>query len=285
MPAAIIDGKKQASMIRDEVAREVLSLKKRGVTPGLAVVLVGQNPASQVYVRNKRTACKKAGIESFSHDLPEDVSENKLLKLIDDLNGDEKVHGILVQIPLPDHIDSAKVIDAIRPAKDVDGFHPENVGLLTLGRQCLRPCTPSGIIHLIESTGIEISGKRACVLGRSNIVGKPVAIMLMERNATITVCHSRTQAIDEEMGRSDIVVAAIGRPGFVKGAWIREGAIVIDVGINRLEDGSLTGDVEYEEACKRAAFITPVPGGVGPMTIAMLLKNTVAAAKNAADIS
>ncbi len=271
-------------MIRDEVARDVLTLEKQGVTPGLAVVLVGQNPASQVYVRNKRTACRKAGVESFSHDLPEDVSEDKLLRLIDDLNGDEKVHGILVQLPLPDHIDSSKVIDAIRPAKDVDGFHPENVGLLTLGQPCLRPCTPSGIIHLIESTGIEISGKRACVLGRSNIVGKPVAMMLMEHNATVTVCHSRTQAIDEEIGRSDIVVAAVGRPGFVKGAWIREGAVVIDVGINRLEDGSLAGDVEYEEAREHAAFITPVPGGVGPMTIAMLLKNTVTAAKNAANI-
>ena len=284
MPAAIIDGKKEAQVIRDEVARDVAALQKQGVTPGLAVVLVGQNPASQVYVRNKRTACKKAGIESFSHDLPEDTSEETLLKLVKKLNDDNKVHGILVQLPLPGHIDSSKIIEAIVPAKDVDGFHPENVGLLTLGQPCLRPCTPSGIIHLIESTGVEISGKRACVLGRSNIVGKPVAMMLMERNATITVCHSRTQAIDEEIGRSDIVVAAIGRPGFVKGAWIREGAIVIDVGINRLEDGSLAGDVEYEQASERAAFITPVPGGVGPMTIAMLLRNTVTAARNAANI-
>ena len=284
MPAAIIDGKKEASMIREEVARDVMALQKQGITPGLAVVLVGQNAASQVYVRNKRTACKKAGIESFSHDLPEDISEEKLLRLIGDLNGDAKVHGILVQLPLPGHIDSSKVIEAIMPAKDVDGFHPVNVGLLTLGQPCLRPCTPSGIIHLIESTGVEISGKRACVLGRSNIVGKPVAMMLMERNATITVCHSRTQAIDEEIGRSDIVIAAIGRPGFVKGSWVREGAIVIDVGINRLEDGSLAGDVEYEQASERAAFITPVPGGVGPMTIAMLLKNTVTAARNAANI-
>lgn len=279
MPASIIDGKREASIVREEVARNVLALKEKGVTPGLAVVLVGQNPASQVYVRNKRTACKKAGIESFSHDLPEDTSEEALLKLIEKLNADKKIHGILVQLPLPDHIDSSKVIDAIRPSKDVDGFHPENVGLLTLGQPCLRPCTPSGIIHLIESTGTEISGKRACVVGRSNIVGKPVAMMLMALNATVTVCHSRTQAIDEEIGRSDIVVAAVGRPGFVKGSWIKPGAIVIDVGINRLEDGSLAGDVEYDAASEHAAFITPVPGGVGPMTIAMLLKNTVTAAE------
>jgi len=285
MPASIIDGKKQASLIREEVARDVLALKKRGIEPGLAVVQVGQNPASQVYVRNKRTACRKAGIESFSHDLSEDTSEEALLKLVEKLNGDKKVHGILVQLPLPGHIDSSKVIEAIRPSKDVDGFHPENVGLLTLGRPCLRPCTPSGIIHLIESTGIEISGKRACVLGRSNIVGKPVAMMLMARNATVTVCHSRTQSIDEEVGRSDIVVAAIGKPVFVKGSWIREGAVVIDVGINRLEDGSLAGDVEFQEASERAAFITPVPGGVGPMTIAMLLKNTVTAAGGSAAVA
>jgi methylenetetrahydrofolate dehydrogenase (NADP+)/methenyltetrahydrofolate cyclohydrolase len=242
---------------------------------------VGENPASQVYVRNKRTACKKAGIESFAHDLPKETSEADLLKLIGSLNDDARVHGILVQLPLPDHIDSQKVIEAIRPAKDVDGFHPENVGLLSLGRPCLPPCTPSGIMHLIGSTGIEISGKRAAIVGRSNIVGKPVSMMLLARNATVTVCHSRTQAIEEEVGRADIVVAAVGKPHFVKGSWIRPGAVVIDVGINRLEDGGLTGDVEFDAACERASFITPVPGGVGPMTIAMLLRNTVEAASRA----
>ena len=278
MPASIVDGKKEAAAIRECVADDARALTENGVTPGLAVVMVGQDPASQVYVRNKRTACKKAGIESFSHDLPADTSEDDLLKLIDKLNRDRKVHGILVQLPLPAHIDNMRVIDAILPAKDVDGFHPENVGLLSLGRECLVPCTPQGVIHLIESTGIDISGKRACVIGRSNIVGKPVTAMLMARNATVTVCHSRTQAIDEEVGRADIVVAAVGKPEFVKGAWIRPGAIVIDVGINRLDDGGLVGDVEFDAASENAAFITPVPGGVGPMTIAMLLRNTVEAA-------
>lgn len=282
MPASIIDGKKQALAIREEVAREVSALKDQGVVPGLAVVLVGQNPASQVYVRNKRAACKKAGIESFSHDLPEDTSEEKLLKLIAKLNRDEAVHGILVQLPLPGHVDGQRLIEAIAPAKDVDGFHPENIGLLSLGRPGLRPCTPSGIMHLIESTGVEISGKRAAIIGRSNIVGKPVAMMLLALNATVTLCHSRTQAIDEEVGRADIVVAAVGRPGFVKGSWVRPGSIVIDVGINRLDDGNLVGDVEFDAARERASFITPVPGGVGPMTIAMLLRNTVEAARRTA---
>jgi len=281
MPASIIDGKKKAMAIREVVARDAAALAAEGVVPGLAVVVVGQHPASQVYVRNKRTACRKAGIESFSHDLPEETSEEELLSLIEKLNRDDGVHGILVQLPLPAHIDSARVIDAILPHKDVDGFHPENVGLLNLGRPCLAPCTPQGVVDLIESTGTEISGKRACVIGRSNIVGKPVAAMLMARNATVTVCHSRTQELDGEVGRADIAVAAIGRPEFVKGSWIKPGAVVIDVGINRREDGTLVGDVEFKAACERASFITPVPGGVGPMTIAMLLKNTVEAASRA----
>ncbi len=279
MPASIIDGKAEALKIRREVAEETEKLRAKGVTPGLAVVLVGQNPASQIYVRNKRIACKKTGIESFSHDLPEETPEAELLGLIEKLNDDPMVHGILVQLPLPSHIDSAKIIDAIEPSKDVDGFHPKNVGLLNIGRPCLAPCTPSGVIRLIESTGTEIAGKRACVIGRSNIVGKPVAAMLLARNATVTICHSRTREIDREIARSDIVVAALGKAKFVKGSWIMPGAVVIDVGMNRLEDGSLAGDVEFDAAKERASFITPVPGGVGPMTIAMLMKNTVEAAR------
>ncbi len=278
MPASIIDGKKQAQAIREAVANDVAALEARGIVPGLAVVQVGEHPASQVYVRNKRTACEKAGIKNLAHDLPEDTSEEKLLKLIARLNGDRSVHGILVQLPLPDHIDAQRVTWSIDPHKDVDGFHPVNVGLLSLGLPCLMPCTPSGILHLIDSTGTELSGKRAAIVGRSNIVGKPVAMMLLGRNATVTLCHSRTQALDEEVGRADVVVAALGRPEFIKGSWIRPGAVVIDVGINRLEDGRLAGDVEFKAACERASFITPVPGGVGPMTIAMLLKNTVEAA-------
>lgn len=281
MPAVIIDGKREALSIREDVARDVASLASRGVVPGLAVVKVGTHPASEVYVRNKRSACAKSGIASFAHDLPEDVSEAELLAKVAALNRDASVHGILVQLPLPAHIDSRKVIEAIAPEKDVDGFHPENVGRLNLGQPCLAPCTPAGIIRLIDSTGVRILGKRACIIGRSNIVGKPVAAMLIARDATVTVCHSRTQAIDEEIGRADIVVAAIGKPEFVKGGWLKPGSIVIDVGINRLADGRLAGDVEFAAACDRADFITPVPGGVGPMTIAMLLANTVEAARRA----
>ncbi|MFA4875058.1 MAG: bifunctional methylenetetrahydrofolate dehydrogenase/methenyltetrahydrofolate cyclohydrolase FolD [bacterium] len=283
MPAAIIDGKHLAAQIRDKLAQEVVDLVARGVAPGLAVVLIGQNPASQVYVRNKRAACEKAGIASFSHDLPESASEDELLSLIELLNRNPAIHGILVQLPLPGHIDEKRVIRAIAPEKDVDGFHPYNVGLLSIGEPCLAPCTPSGIMSLIDSTGVNIAGARATVIGRSNIVGKPVALMLLARSATVTICHSKTRDIAEEIRRSDIVVAAVGRPAFVKGEWIKPGAVVIDVGINRLPSGRLAGDVEFEEAAKRAAAITPVPGGVGPMTIAMLLKNTVEAAKKLCD--
>ena len=279
MAASIIDGKQIALKVREEVALEVKELASSGIVVGLAVVLVGKNPASQVYVRNKRTACKKAGIASFAHDLPEDTSEEELLSLIAKLNSDKDVHGILVQLPLPSHINSMKIIKAIDPEKDVDGFHPTNVGLLSLGQECLAPCTPSGIMHLIDSIDIEISGAKACIVGRSNIVGKPVGMMLIQRHATVTICHSKTRDLIDEVSRADIVVAAIGRPNFIKGSWIKPGAVVIDVGINRLDDGRLVGDVEFEAACQRASAITPVPGGVGPMTIAMLLKNTAYAAK------
>lgn len=279
MPAKIIDGKQRAADIREELAAETRQLSAQGLTPGLAVVLVGRDPASEVYVRNKRAACEKCGIASFSHDLPETTSEAELLARIEGLNRDPKVHGILVQLPLPKQIDSMRVIEAIDPAKDVDGFHPMNVGLLSIGEPCLAPCTPTACMDLIATTGFPIAGANAVVIGRSNIVGKPVAMMLTARNATVTVCHSKTADLATEIGRAQIVVAAIGRAGFVKGSWIQPGAIVIDVGINRTPEGKLTGDVEFEAAAGRAAAITPVPGGVGPMTIAMLLKNTVTAAR------
>ena len=278
--ADIIDGKKIAEGIKSQVTREVAGLKKKGINPGLAVILVGSNEASKVYVKNKHTACTRTGIESFTYNLPEDTGEKELIQVIHKLNTDPNVHGILVQLALPKHIDEFKVITAIDPKKDVDGFHPVNVGLLTLNRKCLKPCTPSGIIHLIESTGAQIEGKHALIVGRSNIVGKPVATMLLARHATVTICHSKTTKLEDEIRRADIVIAAIGKPNFIKGSWIKKDAIVIDVGINRTNDGKLIGDVDFDEAKKVASAITPVPGGVGPMTIAMLLKNTVEAAKD-----
>lgn len=281
--ATLIDGKQLALKIRDDLAREVEGLKADGVTPGLAVVLVGHDPASQIYVRNKKSACSKAGIVSFSHELPEDISEADLLSLIDTLNADSAVHGILVQLPLPSHIDESRIINRISPEKDVDGFHPVSVGRLLLGEPGFRPCTPSGIMALIDSTGTELKGKRAVIVGRSNIVGKPLAFMLLERHATVTICHSRTVNLEGEVADADVVIAAIGRPEFIKGSWIKRGSIIIDVGINRTPDGKIVGDVEFEAALKVASAITPVPGGVGPMTIAMLLKNTVEAARQTMD--
>lgn len=274
-----LDGKARAQEIRAGLAAEATRLTAEGVVPGLAVVLVGENPASQVYVRNKKRACKKAGIESFAHDLPAKTTEEELLALVGELNRDERVHGILVQLPLPKQIDEARVIEAIDPAKDVDGFHPMSVGRLVTGGPCFPPCTPAGIMDLIATTGVALAGKHAVVVGRSNIVGKPVALMLLAQHATVTICHSRTPDLAAEVARADILIAAVGKPECIKGEWIKPGAIVIDVGINRLEDGMLVGDVEFDAAAERADFITPVPGGVGPMTIAMLLRNTVEAAK------
>lgn len=281
----IIDGKKIAERIRGELKAE---LTKSGVKPGLAVVLVGENPASKVYVGNKKKACAEVGIESFDHQLAESTSESEILKLIKKLNADKKVHGILVQLPLPKHINEAVIICAIAPEKDVDGFHPVNMGKLLIGRgqspspTCRggpqwspMPCTPLGIMELIDSTGVEIKGKQAVVVGRSNIVGKPVALMLLERHATVTICHSRTAELPQVVKSADILVAAIGKPRFIKGDWVKKGAVVIDVGINRLADGKMCGDVDFEPAKDVAGWITPVPGGVGPMTIAMLLKNTL----------
>ncbi|MCK5237419.1 MAG: bifunctional methylenetetrahydrofolate dehydrogenase/methenyltetrahydrofolate cyclohydrolase FolD [Deltaproteobacteria bacterium] len=273
--AKLIDGKETAKNIREELKKEVEEL---GLQPGLAVVLVGEDPASQVYVRNKEKACATTGIASFKHTLSAETTEEELLGVIKDLNSDDKVHGILVQLPLPKQINEHAIIEAIDPAKDVDGFHPFNVGRLTIGRPTYSSCTPFGIMELLKRYDIDIEGKDAVIVGRSNIVGKPMALMLLAKNATISICHSRTKNLDDKVRAADIVVAAVGRAEFVKGDWIKDGAIVIDVGINRTDNG-LVGDVEFTEAEKRASYITPVPGGVGPMTIAMLLKNTVEAAK------
>lgn len=278
--AETIDGKKIAGNLRAQLALECKDLSKtRGVVPGLAVVLVGDNPASTVYVRMKKKACAEVGIASFSHELPANTSEKEMLALVSALNKDPKVHGILVQLPLPHQIREAAIIQAITPEKDVDGFHPTNTGLLATGNPGLRPCTPSGIMALIEKSGMNPSGKHAVVVGRSNIVGKPVALMLLQAHATVTICHSRTTNLGGVIAGGDIVVAAIGRPRFVQGDWIKKGAVVIDVGTNRLEDGTLCGDVDFDSARLRASAISPSPGGVGPMTIAMLLANTVQAAK------
>ncbi|MBI5893455.1 MAG: bifunctional methylenetetrahydrofolate dehydrogenase/methenyltetrahydrofolate cyclohydrolase FolD [Deltaproteobacteria bacterium] len=277
--AKIIDGKALASKIRQELKTEVDKLKTNGIKPGLAVILVGNNPASKVYVNAKGKACEEVGINSLQHNLPENVEQKELISLIQRLNNTPDVHGILVQLPLPAHIDEENVLEAISPYKDVDGFHPFNIGRLAIGKPALQPCTPFGIMKLLESEGLEISGKHAVVVGRSNIVGKPAAIMLLERHATVTICHSRTKNLSDVTRQADILIAAVGRPKMVKGDWIKKGAIVIDVGVNRLENGSLAGDVDFEEAKQIASAITPVPGGVGPMTIAMLLNNTIEAAK------
>ncbi|MBI5491499.1 MAG: bifunctional methylenetetrahydrofolate dehydrogenase/methenyltetrahydrofolate cyclohydrolase FolD [Deltaproteobacteria bacterium] len=283
--ASIIDGKEVSARVRAELKAEIEYLKqKHGLTPGLAVVLVGENPASKVYVRNKTRACEETGIRSFQHTLPESLSEGELLTLIKELNASKEVHGILVQLPLPKQINEEKVLESISPQKDVDGFHPYNMGRLMIGSPLLQPCTPFGVMRLLESTGADLSGKEAVIIGRSNIVGKPMAMMLLRKNATVTICHSRTKDLPEKVRGADIVIAAMGRAQFVKGDWIKEGAIVIDVGINRAPDGKLVGDVDFEGASRKASFITPVPGGVGPMTIAMLLKNTVEAAKKLASI-
>jgi methylenetetrahydrofolate dehydrogenase (NADP+)/methenyltetrahydrofolate cyclohydrolase len=280
MAARIIDGKAIAARVRTEVAEGVKQVVARaGIAPGLAAVRVGEDPASVIYVRNKIKACKEAGLESFEHILPESTSQQDLLALVTRLNGDRHVHGILVQLPLPKHIDADRVIDLVAPEKDVDGFGPRNVAALTMGRPALRPCTPAGCIRLLDEVETTLEGARALVVGRSLIVGKPMALLLLERNATVTIAHSRTRDLAAEVGRADVLVAAIGRAELIKGDWVKAGATVIDVGMNRLPDGKLKGDVEFASAVERARAITPVPGGVGPMTIAFLLKNTLAAAR------
>ncbi|VAV85034.1 Methenyltetrahydrofolate cyclohydrolase / Methylenetetrahydrofolate dehydrogenase (NADP+) [hydrothermal vent metagenome] len=276
--ANIIDGKGIALKLREELKTKVEELSAAGTIPGLAVVLVGEDPASEVYVRNKGRACEKAGIKSVQHTLAKETTEAQLLELIEELNADPEIHGILVQLPLPEHINEDRVLEAISPSKDVDGFHPYNVGRLVTGRAIFEPCTPRGIMKLIESTGIDLKGKEALVVGRSNIVGKPIAMMLLAKHATVTICHSRTRDLEHAVRMADVVIAAVGVPQMIKGDWIKLGAVVIDVGINRVEGEGLVGDVDFKKACFNAGHITPVPGGVGPMTIAMLLVNTVESA-------
>ncbi len=276
----IIDGKQIAAKVRAEVAQGVKELEARGITTGLTVVRVGDDPASAIYVRGKRKDCEEVGIRSDEHHLAATVTQAELMALIGRLNADPKVHGILVQLPLPKHLDERAVLDAIDPRKDADGFHPFNVGALSIGIPGTpRPCTPAGVMRMLDEARVDPKGKRALVVGRSNIVGKPMAAMLLERHATVTIAHSRTADLAAEVGRAEILVAAIGKAEMIKGDWIRDGAVVIDVGMNRLADGKLVGDVEYAAAAKRASAITPVPGGVGPMTRAMLLVNTVELAK------
>jgi methylenetetrahydrofolate dehydrogenase (NADP+)/methenyltetrahydrofolate cyclohydrolase len=277
--ATVIDGKAIAAKIRGELTAEVAALKVQGVTPGLAVVLVGEDPASKVYVSMKEKACADVGIFSDEHKLSVDTTEAELLALIDRLNSDARIHGILVQLPLPKQINTEKVLEAISPAKDVDGFHPYNVGRLMVGKPTFQPCTPYGVMIMLKESGVELAGKNVVVVGRSNIVGKPVAMMCLQQHATVTICHSRTRNLADVVRAADVVIAAVGVPEMIKGDWIKEGAIVIDVGVNRVGEKKLVGDVEYAAAAERAAAITPVPGGVGPMTITMLLYNTVASAK------
>ena len=279
MAAQLIDGKKISQQRIEAVAQAVKARQEKGLhTPCLAVVLVGDDPASTVYVRNKKLTCQKSGIESRSYELPSETTQDDLLKLVDELNGDSAVDGILVQLPLPTHIDSQAVLERIEPHKDVDGFHPYNVGRLVVKMPLMRPCTPKGVMTLLEAYGIDPKGKKAVIVGASNIVGRPQALELLLSRATVTICHSATQNLADEVAAADILVVGVGIPNFVKGEWVKPGAVVIDVGINRLDDGSLCGDVEFDVAKERASMITPVPGGVGPMTIATLLENTVYAA-------
>ena len=276
---AVIDGKAVARAVRAEVAEKVRRLHAEfGRVPGLATVLVGEDSASHTYVRNKHRACAEVGIESFAHHLPADTPEPAVIALVRELNGLDDVHGILVQLPLPRQVDAQAVIETIDPAKDADGLHPANQARLFQGQPGVRPCTPLGVLRLLDSVGVELKGKRAVVVGRSILVGKPVAILLLERHATVTMCHSRTADLAAEIGRAEVLVAAMGQAQLIRGEWIAPGSVVIDVGTNRNAEGRLVGDVDFAGAVERAAYITPVPGGVGPMTIAMLLSNTVAAA-------
>jgi len=277
--ARILDGKAVAAKVRAQVAERAAAFAARfGRRPGLAVVQVGEDPASSVYVRNKRKSSVEAGIESFAHDLPVSTPEREILALVGQLNRDPRVDGILVQLPLPKGVDTNRIMDAVDPQKDVDGFHPANTGLLAQKRPRLRPCTPFGVIRLAQEYGIDLTGQRACVVGASNIVGRPMALELLLARATVTVCHTGTRDLRAEVERAEVVVAAVGQVGFIPGDWIRPGAAVFDVGINRTPAGKLVGDVDFERAAERAAWITPVPGGLGPMTIAMLLSNAVDAA-------
>ena len=278
--AKIIDGKLISAQIREEITEKVKEYNaKTGKLPGLAVVIVGENPASQVYVRNKKKACEQVGFNSWVYEMPENTTQEELNALIDKLNEDSAVHGILVQLPLPEHLDEEQIILRIKPEKDVDAFHPHNVGRITIGNPKFLPCTPAGIMELLHRSNIEISGKECVVIGRSNIVGKPMALLLLSENGTVTVCHSKTRDLKEICRRADILVVAIGKADFVTADMVKEGAVVIDVGMNRNSEGKLTGDVDFASVSDVASYITPVPGGVGPMTITMLLQNTLRAAE------
>ena len=278
--AKIIDGKAISKAVREEIAADVVAFKeKHGAAPGLAVIIVGNDPASQVYVRNKKRACEEVGFYSESYELPEDTRQEELVALVERLNNDDNINGILVQLPLPKHLNETEILLKIRPEKDVDAFHPYNVGKIMIGNHDFLPCTPAGVMVLLERSGVEIAGKKCVVIGRSNIVGKPMAMLLLHANGTVTICHSRTQNLKEICRDADILVASIGKPEFVTGDMVKDGAVVVDVGINRLESGRLVGDVSFSEVEPKASYITPVPGGVGPMTITMLLKNTLTAAQ------
>lgn len=275
----IIDGKKISQEIKDELKEKVAKLKEQGTEIALAVIQVGEDPASSVYVRNKKRACEYIGIESVAYEIPETTTQDELLTIIDDCNKNPKINGILVQLPLPDHIDEDTVIKAIAPEKDVDGFHPQSVGAMTIGEPGFLPCTPAGIIQLLKRSGVEIEGKECVIIGRSNIVGKPMALLLLRENGTVTICHSRTKNLKEVAKRADILVAAIGRPKFIDESYVKEGAVVIDVGIHRDANNKLCGDVDFDRVAPHTSAITPVPGGVGPMTIAMLMNNCVESAE------
>ena len=275
----IIDGKAVSAQVKERIRLETEQLKEKGIEVGLAVVIVGDDPASKVYVRNKKLACEAVGFKSYEYALPAETTEEQLLELIKTLNADSKVNGILVQLPLPKHLDDKVIINNIVPEKDVDAFHPVNVGKIMIGDYSFLPCTPAGVMELIKSTGTEIAGKECVVIGRSNIVGKPQAMLLLHQSGTVTICHSKTQNLKEVCSRADILVAAVGRAKMITSDYIKEGAVVIDVGMNRDENGKLCGDVDFEDCKDKASYITPVPGGVGPMTIAMLMENTLTAAK------
>lgn len=275
--AQIIDGRLQSAIVKESVRAEI---EEKGIKAGLAVVIVGDNPASRIYVNNKKKACAECGIESFEYALPEETTEGEILALVERLNGDENVNGILVQLPLPEQIDEKTIINAISPEKDVDAFHPVNVGKIMINEYSFLPCTPAGVMELIASTGTDICGKECVVIGRSNIVGKPMAMLLLHKSGTVTICHSRTKNLAEVCKRADIIVAAVGVPKLLTADMVKKGAVVIDVGMNRDENGKLCGDVDFDSVEPIASYITPVPGGVGPMTIAMLMKNTLTAAKN-----
>lgn len=280
MSAKILDGAALAKQLQQEIKEKINERKAKGLgAPGLAVILLGDNPASQLYVNKKMQTCRDVGMESFPHFLPIDTSEDDLLVLIDQLNQDPAVHGILIQLPLPAHIDTSIVTEMMDPIKDVDGFHPYNIGRLALREPSLRPCTPLGIMRLLDDAGIELEGKEALVIGASNIVGRPMALELLMVGCTVTITHRFTKNLEEHVKRADLVVSAVGKPAFIPGSWIKPGAVVIDVGINRLDDGRIVGDIEFETAKERASYITPVPGGVGPMTVATLMHNTLLAAE------